>query len=94
MKKEDISALIVYVLIIALAIVFGVVILQNRTAPSSMAAVPYAFFIVGAILVGVVSNSIMYEVAHIIGAKIGRYDILKVNILGFCFYKTRLADRT
>lgn len=88
MKKEDISALIVYVLIIALAIVFGVVILQNRTVPSSMAAVPYAFFIVGAILVGVVFNSIMYEVAHIIGAKIGRYDILKVNILGFCFYKT------
>lgn len=88
MKKEDVSAVIVYVLIIAFAIVFGIVILQNRNNATIFSSGVYAVFIICAIITGVIFNAVLFEVAHILGAKIGRYDILKVNVLGFCFYKT------
>ena len=47
----------------------------------------FILLVVGALATGVVFNSILYELAHMLGAKIGRYDILSVNILGICFYK-------
>lgn len=87
MKKEDITALIVYVFIIALAIIFGLVILQNRETTTSLGGVEYAIFIIGAIITGVLFNSIMFELMHLAGAKIGRYEVIKFDVLGFCFYK-------
>ena len=40
-----------------------------------------------AIIAGVVFNAIMFEVAHILGALVGRYSIISVNILGLNFKK-------
>ena len=87
MKKEDISGLIVYLIIIALAIVFGFTVLQTHNAESSLTGFSYVLFIIGAVLVGVIFNAILFELAHVIGAKIGKYKVLSVNVLGFCFYK-------
>ena len=88
MKKEDITGLIVYLIIIALAIVFGVTVLQTH-ARNSVLTEPfqYVLYIVGSVLTGAIFNAILFEVAHVLGAKIGKYEILSVNILGFCFYK-------
>ena len=86
MKKEDISGIIVYLLIIALAIVFGFTVLKTHANLSTFADV-YVLFIICSVLIGTVFNAVLFEVAHILGAKAGKYDIVSVNILGFCFYK-------
>lgn len=87
MKKEDITGMIVYVLILGLAIVFGLTVLQEYSKSVSMKQSDFIILVVSALITGVLFNAIMYELAHLLGAKIGRYDVLSVNILGFCFYK-------
>ena len=87
MKKEDITGMIVYILILGLAIVFGLTVLQEYSKSIHMKQGEFILLVVGALATGVVFNSILYELAHMLGAKIGRYDILSVNILGICFYK-------
>ena len=94
MKKEDSSGLIVYLIIIALAIVFGFTVLQthNGDGLTTFSGFTYVLYIIVSVLVGVIFNAVLFELAHIIGAKIGKYKILSVNILGFCFYKD--GDKT
>ena len=87
MKKEDFSGLIVYLLILAIAIIFGLNVLKVHAADSGMDTLVYMAFILGAILTGVLLNSILFEVAHIAGAKAGGYQILSVCILGLLFVK-------
>ena len=87
MKKEDISGIIVYLIIIVLAVVFGMTVLQTHSSESSLSGFPYALYILGAVISGAIFNAILFELAHILGAKIGKYNIISVNILGFCFYK-------
>ena len=87
MKKEDISGLIVYLVIIAFAIVFGLTVLQAHQTESTFNGFVYVIYIVVSVLVGALLNAILFEIAHVIGAKIGKYEILSVNILGLCFYK-------
>ena len=87
MKKEDVTGLIVYLIIIALAIIFGFTVLQTHNADSTFTGFYYVLYIVSCVLIGVIFNGILFELAHIAGAKIGKYKILSVNILGFCFYK-------
>ena len=86
MKKEDVSGIIVYLLILAIAVVFGLTILREYSSQWDSVLV-YILFIFGAILSGVILNSVMFEGAHILGAKAGRYQILSVNILGLLWYK-------
>lgn len=87
MKKEDFSGLIVYLLILAIAIIFGLNVLKVHAANSGMDTFVYMAFILGAILTGVLLNSILFEIAHIAGAKAGGYQILSVCILGLLFIK-------
>ena len=87
MKKEDVTGLIVYLIIIVLAIVFGITVLQRHQSESMFSGIYYVLYIVVTVLIGVIFNGLLFEVAHIIGAKIGGYLIISVNILGFCFYK-------
>ena len=87
MKREDISGIIVYLIIIVLAAVFGLTVLQTHASESSLSGFPYALYIIGAVLSGAIFNAVLFELAHILGAKVGRYNILSVNILGLCFYK-------
>ena len=87
MKKEDVSGLIVYLVIFGFAIVFGFTVLREFAANCGMNTGVFFGYIFGAIATGVIFNSILFELGHILGAKIGRYDIVSVNVLGFMFYK-------
>ena len=87
MKKEDVTGLIVYVIIIALSIVFGLTVLQTHALESTLDGPAYVFYIIGSVIAGAVINAALFELGHVVGAKIGKYDILSVNILGLCFYK-------
>ena len=86
MKREDLNAIIVYLLMLAVALVFGFTILKEY-APGSNLGDLFIVYVLGAIISGIVFNSILFELGHVLGAKIGRYEILSVNVLGFCFYK-------
>ena len=87
MKKEDVTGLIIYVIIIILAVVFGLTVLQSHLNESSLIGFTYVLYIAGAVIAGAVINAVIFELAHVLGAKIGKYMILSVNVLGFCFYK-------
>ena len=87
MKKEDVTGLIVYLIIIALAIVFGLTVLQTHNSESSFSGIFYVLYIIGSVVIGVILNAVLFELAHIVGAKIGKYNIISVNILGLYFYK-------
>ena len=87
MKKEDVLGLIIYLIIIALAVVFGLTVLQTHGSESSFSGFMYVLYVAGSVIVGIVLNAILFELAHVIGAKVGKYDIVSVTILGFCFYK-------
>ena len=86
MKKEDFTGLIVYLLMIAIAVIFGFTVLKQYASGSGMGNM-FILFVLGAIAAGILLSAILYELGHIVGAKIGGYAIESVNILGFCFYK-------
>lgn len=87
MKKEDVSGILVYVLLLGLAIVYGFTVLQTHAADSGLNGVYYVLYVLGSLFAGIIFNGILFELAHILGAKIGRYSILSVNILGCNWYK-------
>ena len=86
MKKEDISGFIVYLLILGFSAVFVFTVIRNHASDSLLGNL-YILFVFGACAAGIVFNAIIFEVAHILGALIGGYSIISVNILGFCFKK-------
>ena len=87
MKKEDLTGILVYLVILAAAVVFGITVLQQHAKTSGMETFIFILYIVGAIATGVVFNSVLYELGHIVGAKIGRYRIISVAILGIMWLK-------
>lgn len=93
MKKEDILGMIAYLLLLGIAAIFTFTVLQKHASYSNMEALPYALFVLGAFASGIILNSILFELAHVLGAKIGGYLILSVNVLGFCFYRENKNDK-
>lgn len=87
MKKEDLASLFVYAIIFVATIVFGIVVINGRTAVTNLTTATHIVYVIGALLVGVIFNAILFELAHLLGAKIGRYKVLSVNILYFNFYR-------
>ena len=87
MKKEDVAGLVIYLIIIALAVVFGITVLQAHNADSSFQGFSYVIFVGLSVIAGVIINAIIFELAHMLGAKVGKYTILSVNIIYFGFYR-------
>lgn len=87
MKKEDVAGLIVYLIIFGFAIIFGFTVLRDFASGSGYSTGVFFGYIVGAIATGVIFNASIFELGHVLGAKLGGYDIISVNILGFMFYK-------
>lgn len=87
MKKEDVSGIIVYLLIVGIALVFCFTVLREHSANSDLSGMLYWLYVVGAIATGIVLNAVIFEFAHILGAKAGGYEVISVSILGLTFYK-------
>ena len=87
MKKQNVTGVIVYIVILALAIVFGLLVIREYYANSGMETGAYVLYTACAIFAGLVFNAILFELAHMLGAKIGRYNIKSVCILGLAWEK-------
>lgn len=96
MKKEDVISYIVYALILVAAIltvVFAInPLLSGEDAYLNGLPVfnysPVVYSII-TIVISIIFGGILVEVGHLLGAKIGKYKIISVNILYFNFYKTK-----
>ncbi len=92
MKREDILGIIVYLVILVLAVVFGVTVIQSHYSDNFALTAGhgvglYVVYVLAALIVGIVFNAIIYELGHMIGAKASHYIITSVNILGFGWYR-------
>ena len=88
MKKEGIISLIIYLLILGIAVVYGLTVLQTHFQYSAMTAVwQYAIYIIGTVLVGVLISAILTEFGHLIGAQVAGYKVMVFNILYFAITK-------
>ena len=88
MKKGEFASIIVYMLIIAVAVVFSLTVLTTHFKESNFTSSwTYILFCLGAIITGVVSFAILLEVGHVLGAKAGNYNILSIAIFRFHIYK-------
>lgn len=90
MKKENITGIVVYLVIFALAIVFGLVFLKeyfSQAGDKALEPLQFGLLILGAVITGAVFNAILFECAHLLGAKIGGYKVVSCSILGLTFYK-------
>lgn len=99
MKKEDVISYIVYALILVAAILTVVFAINpllsgedaylNGLPVFNYSLVVYSII---TIVLSIIFGGILVEVGHVLGAKIGKYKIISVNILYFNFYKTKNAQ--
>jgi hypothetical protein len=94
MLKEDAISFIVYILMIAVAAIVGFAIINPAfRSVTSINGWNVAVYLLVCLLISIILEVILFEVAHVIGAKIGKYTILSVNVVGFCFYKVYSAEK-
>ena len=87
MKKENLFGILMYLLVFAIAIIYGFTILQSHFNDSSFNEVwKYALYILVSVFSGVIVVAILQEFGHILGARVGGYKITSVNVLYFNFY--------
>ncbi len=91
MKKNDLYSLFVYAIMLAIAIVTGLVFVRP-TFNTSSGSVPMNsgfLFILVSVFASVIFNAIIIEVGHIIGAKVGHYEVYSVCVLWFTLRKKK-----
>ena len=88
MTKEDILSFIVYLLMLATAAIIGfAVITPAFKGVYEVNGMSVNAFLILSLIIACVLQVLLYELGHVIGAKLGKYKIISFNILGFCFYK-------
>lgn len=94
MSKEDLVSSIVYLLMIAVAVAVGYVMLAPVIQKNYLGSGgTLFFFLILSLIIGLLVNSILIEFGHLIGAKIGKYEILAFNILGLAFFKVKEDEK-
>ena len=88
MKKENVISLLIYLLILGVAVIYGLTVLQTHFEYSAMTKVwQYAIYIIGSLIAGIIINALLFEIGHAVGAKVGGYKIVMFNVLYFALIK-------
>lgn len=87
MKKESIIGFVIWMLLFIAAAIVGFIFLREYSSHSGLVQWQFILFFAGAIIGGLLFNAILFELAHMLGAKLGGYEIISVCILGLCFAK-------
>ncbi len=94
MQKEDFISLLIYFIMGAVVIMVGLIVFRPAMEAGYLfnsASENFVFLLVS-LIVAVITNVLLLEFGHLIGAKLGRYTVLSFNIFGFCFYKTKTEE--
>lgn len=90
MRKEDFLSIIVYLLMLIVALFIGYQLIQPALEALELHDdVARYGFAIGTIIIGVFVNVILFELGHVIGAILGGYQVISVNVLGLAYYKTK-----
>jgi hypothetical protein len=94
MKKENIIVILIYLLVFAVAIIYGFTVLQTHFAHSSFKEVwQYAIYIIVSVFSGVFVAGVLSEFGHLLGAKTGGYIIASWCLFYFTFYLNKDGKR-
>lgn len=89
MRKEEIRELIIDVILLAAALIVGLTVLSKANQEYSVPMNPFLFCII-CVVIAFLVNVVGHELLHALGAKIGGYKVVSMNILGLCFeYKAK-----
>lgn len=87
MEKNELGSIFIYLIMFGLIFLVGqtvILLAINSLSLTSSQAWPYVII---CMVISVVIFTIVYELGHIIGAKIGKYKMTYLNLFGLCFYK-------
>ena len=86
MEKNEFGSILIYLIMVGLLLLVSktvvVLVLNNIETPINQ----FAYILICA-LVSLVLFEFVYQIGHIIGAKIGKYKCIYFNMFGLCFYK-------
>ncbi len=85
MKKAVNFSLLFYVVLVIAVFLIG----RNIIADANMYISNSLLFFIVAIVLGFVFNVVLFELAHMLGAKLGGYKTYSVSFLGLTFYMTK-----
>lgn len=85
MKKAVNFSLLFYVALVIAVFLVG----RNIIADANMYISNSLLFFIVAIVLGFVFNVVLFELAHMLGAKLGGYKTYSVSFLGLTFYTTK-----
>ncbi|MCR5348608.1 MAG: hypothetical protein K6E59_03255 [Bacilli bacterium] len=88
MKRNDFATFLVYVAMIAIALLVGFLVIKPiiDTHSASLPLQPIVIMLLG-LVAGVLLNALFLELGHYLGARLGKYEILKWVVLGMGFVK-------
>ena len=88
MKKNDFATFIVYIGMFAIALLVGLLVIKPiiENYYSALPLHPAVIIVLG-LIGGVILNASMLEGGHLLGAKVGKYRVVKSTILGLSFKK-------
>nr|MCR5078635.1 hypothetical protein [Bacilli bacterium] len=82
MKKNEFATFLVYVVMIVVAVLFGIFWIRPTIENLSNPLIPGIVLVVISLVVGIILNAVLLEFGHYLGAKMGHYDIRSFVILG------------
>lgn len=82
MKRNESLGYFVYLVIIAIAVVVGITVVRPDFMAARELPLHPAVICVLSIVVGILISSLLLELGHLIGAKLGKYKVVKWIVLG------------
>ncbi len=90
MKKNDTMGYVAYLLMLALAVCVGFFVLRpDFSAGSTYLTISPYILVLLAILIGIVITGVVLELGHLLGAKIGKYEVTGWVCLGLGMKKKK-----
>lgn len=88
-KKNDFATFLVYIAMFAIAVVVGLLVISPFMGAhtNDQFGINKIVLLIICVIGGVIFNAALIEVGHVLGALIGKYEIVSVCVLGFTIAK-------
>ena len=88
MTREDFYSIFIYILMAVIILVTGFTVIRPAMEEGYLAVSAgsnFAFLLLS-LIISVLINVILLEIGHLIGAKLGGYNVILFNILGLILF--------